>query len=1086
VKKLKKVLIVDTDQKFIKSIKDFFTKYKAEIVIAKDGNQVLEILDNSFDLIIAEIVIPKIDGLKLSKTIYTKFGSALPVLIVSGIYKGSSIKNKALSVNKASAFLEKPFSLESLKKTILEKLNLELEEEKEDDEGKTQLFEKEEMEKMVGKEISPEERELMSSDDLFGDILKEINEKVEKDINKEKEKVEKEIEKTQNFNHEEVKQEIEEIEEIEEINEIEEAKEEIPEIQEIEPEKETVHHDKHSHKKSDTLDIDKLITDIITPKDKKKEVIKKEEKKTKRNIETDDIDKLIRKTLVELKKTGYKKPARTSEKREEQEKLKKELEEKKEEIQKNVDKIEGRYELLSKIATGGMAEIYKAKQKGPVGFEKIVTIKKILPHLAQDDDFITMFIDEARIAASLSHPNIVQIFDLGKMNNEYIIAMEYVSGKDLGAVLKKLRKQKKSLPMDIALYIALKISDALDYAHRKKDSKGEPLNIVHRDVNPNNILLSYEGEVKLTDFGISKAKIKLHQTVAGGLKGKLIYMSPEQAMGKEDIDSRSDIFAIGVLLYEMLTLRNPFIATSETAILEKVRKVEYDPPNIWNKSISENILKIIKKCLMKSPDDRYQTAKELSNEIEKELVKEVNNVAIMKDILSKFMARMFPEEVRKEGFSIEDTTEIIKKKKEFDEIIRKKEEKKVEEVIETPEEEKKEIRRVEKTEKILEEKKKEKIKEIIEPSTEKEKPVKEVKEDKSKEKVKELNEEIESVLMEEKKSSKALLIIIILMVILGGAGYYFYSNYVAIKEFPINPAPVKKEKTIASQNLPVESNLTNEQTTESQDLQTNIDTTQNTQNTQFTNQNTQTQQTTQQKIDTTSQNQQKTQSNINQAQNKIKAQNQKTKTITTPPKTTKKPKKTNQNKNIVSQQKQTNQKNQNKSIQNTLSQVQSAKSNQQPQNTANNQQTNTSANNNTQNNQNVNSQQTNTTNQTQQSNQVKPQKTPLSKPEVQKPAFKEGEVVPLNTLDKPLKILKRGIPSLTYEEARLGNVRLFIQMLVGPDGKVEKFRVIRSIPPVAGMEQKMAKVIDQWRFTKPRRNGIKVRTWKMVSLLIKK
>ncbi len=1083
MKKLKKVLIVDTDQKFIKNLENFFSSYGIETVIAQDGNKALEIANESFDAVISEIVIPKIDGLKLSKTLYTKFGSNLPIIIVSGIYKGSSIKNKALKVNKASVFLEKPFTLETFKKAITEDLNFVLEINEEDDEGKTQIFEKDEMDKMIGKEISEEDKKLLSSNELFGDILNDINKQVEEDIEKANEKQDK---------TETILEELEEIEEIEEIREIEEKpeekslkqKEEILKDKKEEQKLKQSQKHTHHHKIEDTLDIDKLITDIVKPKEKPKEKIVSEHKKelkekTKRNIETDDIDKLIRKTLVELKKKekikekekkveGKKETSIHDNKTQQFDEQKvKELEQKKAEIEKNIEKIEGRYELLNKIATGGMAEIYKAKQKGPSGFEKIVTIKKILPHLAQDEDFITMFIDEARIAASLSHPNIVQIFDLGKMNNQYIIAMEYVSGKDLGAVLKNLRKLKKSLPTDIALYIALKISDALDYAHRKKDSNGVPLKIVHRDVNPNNILISYEGEIKLTDFGISKARIKLHQTIAGGLKGKLIYMSPEQASGKEDVDNRSDIFAIGVLLYEMLTLRNPFIATSETAILEKVRNVRYEPPNLFNKNISTNTLNIIKKCLMKNPEDRFQSARELRNEIEKELVKEVSNIAIMKDILAKFMARLFPEEVEKEGFSIEDTREIMKKKMEIDKIIKKKEFKEAKEKTKEAEEIKEEEAIVKA--KNIEEIKKEAPEIKKEKEIHKTEPVKKDKRTKE-----EILEEMEEILKEEKSSSKTFFIIIIILVLLGGAGYFFYTNYLSVKEFPQNYTS-KNNLTVNQSKIAIpentqENNL-NQQNSDQIDNQTiNQTTTQtspiNTQDQVKNNQNQQTNTPPLQKTNTNNTNTQNTNSKTNQ---KITTQTQNKKKSTP---------QTNRGANKNRTQKINNNSTVQKNIKNQATNTQ----------TKTTPSTTVTTNNNKDTTNKTNSEQTpqKQTSETKTQNLNTPENQ-SPKPQPQNvPAFREGDVVPISTLDSPIKILKKAIPTLTYEEARLGNVRVIINMLVGVDGSVEKFRVIRTIPPIPGMDKKISDVIKGWKFSIPKREGKKVRVWKIVSLLIKK
>jgi eukaryotic-like serine/threonine-protein kinase len=208
----------------------------------------------------------------------------------------------------------------------------------------------------------------------------------------------------------------------------------------------------------------------------------------------------------------------------------------------------GSYQLVERLAMGGMAEVYLAK---PDGAQRFVALKRILPNIAADDEFIAMFIDEAKIAGQLNHPNVAQIFDLGKINNSYFIAMEYVSGHDVRALWDRTRDAdggKTALPIGLACYIVKKICDGLDYAHRRRDSKGRPLGIIHRDVSPQNILVSYDGDLKIIDFGIAKAANRIVKTQTGILKGKFAYMAPEQARG-EPTDHRADIFAIGVILY---------------------------------------------------------------------------------------------------------------------------------------------------------------------------------------------------------------------------------------------------------------------------------------------------------------------------------------------------------------------------------------------------------------------------------------------------------------------------------------------------------------------------------------------------------
>ena len=275
----------------------------------------------------------------------------------------------------------------------------------------------------------------------------------------------------------------------------------------------------------------------------------------------------------------------------------------------------GQFHLMEKIATGGMAEVYKARMSGVDGFQKIVAIKKILPHMAASDDFITMFADEAKLAAQLNHPNIIHIYDLGKVENSYYIAMEYVEGRDLRSILKSGSEHGLALPPELALFITSKLAAALDYAHRRKDFDGKDLSLVHRDVSPQNVLISYEGDIKLCDFGIAKAASKSSQTQAGALKGKLQYMSPEQASGLP-IDRRSDLFSLGSVLYEMLSGEKLFAGDSDLTILEQVKNARAQPPSAKNPDIPKRVDAIVLKALAKNPDDRYQNASDLQRDLE--------------------------------------------------------------------------------------------------------------------------------------------------------------------------------------------------------------------------------------------------------------------------------------------------------------------------------------------------------------------------------------------------------------------------------------------------------------------------------------
>jgi serine/threonine protein kinase len=276
----------------------------------------------------------------------------------------------------------------------------------------------------------------------------------------------------------------------------------------------------------------------------------------------------------------------------------------------------GPYRLLEKLAVGGMAEVFKGKRSGVEGFEKVVAVKKILPHLSDNKEFVDMFIDEAKMVVGLTHPNIVQIFDLGRIDKSYYIAMEYVHGRDLRSILRRTRERGALIPLPLCLRIAIMVSAALGYAHRKKDDRGRAMKIVHRDISPQNILISFEGDVKLTDFGIAKAATKASSTDRGALRGKLLYMSPEQAWGKA-IDRRSDLFSLGIVLYEMVTDQKPFLAASEMSVLEMVRECRVVAPSSVNATVPQSLERVIMKALDRDPERRYQSAAEMIKDLER-------------------------------------------------------------------------------------------------------------------------------------------------------------------------------------------------------------------------------------------------------------------------------------------------------------------------------------------------------------------------------------------------------------------------------------------------------------------------------------
>ena len=310
----------------------------------------------------------------------------------------------------------------------------------------------------------------------------------------------------------------------------------------------------------------------------------------------------------------------------------------------------GKYFLLERINVGGMAEVYKAKTVGVEGFEKIVAIKRILPSVAEDEEFIKMFVDEAKITSQLSHANLAATFDLGKIDDTYYIAMEYVPGKDLRAVFERIKRRGGRVPWQLSAWVMSRVCEGLDYAHRKRDASGRELHIVHRDVSPQNIILSYEGEVKLIDFGIAKAANKITKTQAGILKGKFGYMSPEQVRGLP-LDGRSDIFAAGVVLYELCTGERLFTGSSDFSVLEKVQQARVTPPSQVEPSIPPELERIILKALAREPGDRYLHAAEMAGALARFLL-ETQARAVTRDDLSAFMKGTFPEDERREPSTV--------------------------------------------------------------------------------------------------------------------------------------------------------------------------------------------------------------------------------------------------------------------------------------------------------------------------------------------------------------------------------------------------------------------------------------------------
>lgn len=317
----------------------------------------------------------------------------------------------------------------------------------------------------------------------------------------------------------------------------------------------------------------------------------------------------------------------------------------------------GKYYLLELINVGGMAEVFKAKMFGVEGFEKIVAIKRILPEVAEDGEFIKMFIDEAKIAVKLQHPNVVQIFELGKIDGSYFIAMELINGKDIKTIRKRLKRVDLLMPVEQSAYIISQVCEGLDYAHRKTDEKMNPLNIVHRDISPQNMIVSYEGTVKLIDFGIAKAKSKSTKTQVGMLKGKFSYMSPEQVSG-QPIDRRSDIFSLGVVFFEMLTGKRLFLGKNDVETLEKIRKAEVLPPSVFNSAVPPELDRIVMKALAKDREERYQWASEFAEDLKK-FSYSSGKIFTRQDMMN-FMSEFFADELEEETAKLEEYQKIKK------------------------------------------------------------------------------------------------------------------------------------------------------------------------------------------------------------------------------------------------------------------------------------------------------------------------------------------------------------------------------------------------------------------------------------------
>ncbi len=325
--------------------------------------------------------------------------------------------------------------------------------------------------------------------------------------------------------------------------------------------------------------------------------------------------------------------------------------------QESLPKQFGKYTLLRRLASGGMAEIFLALQRSAGGFEKLIVIKRILPSMNQDKAFIDMLLHEARVAASMSHPNIVQTFDVGQVDGTYFIAMEHIHGEDIRTIVRAMRKKNLAeFPLEHALAITIGMCAGLAYAHERRDLEGRSLNIVHRDISPQNIVVTFSGDVKIVDFGVAKSSRQTGEdTKDGQLKGKVPYMSPEQANG-QPIDWRSDIFAVGVLLFELSTGKRLFKGASEYETLKLICDKDYPRPAEVRPGFHPTLDRIIMKALEKDRTTRYQSAREMQSDLEAFVREE--RIPVSQISLTQWMQALFEDKLAQQRDALQDVKQL--------------------------------------------------------------------------------------------------------------------------------------------------------------------------------------------------------------------------------------------------------------------------------------------------------------------------------------------------------------------------------------------------------------------------------------------
>jgi len=622
----KKILLVEYAATSIDIIKEILSPPTFEITVANEGDTAKKYLEEkSFDLMITAAMLPKFHGFNLSQHAAENY-PGIRIIIISEIYKGMDYKHQAIKLYKADDFFEKPFDKKVFKARVCELLDINIEELDPSSKKATGQAPFSDTKKIPTLKKLEEEGKKLTSEDLFGDIIEKVHDvpTYEIKLDGEEDKGKKEVPPvTREFTS--------------------------PATQLIDRKTPVATQVLKTPSVNTTQKIDLDFLDLI----KKEKKDKTKDKDTRDKKIEEDISRKLEDTLSGLgisvksppppgaaEDTGpkteviksVKTPGSTAEEKE------------------KADEVGG-YEILGLIGRGGMAEIYKAKKKGVKGFEKIIALKKILSGYGTDAKYIEMFVDEAKIAAELSHPNIVQIHDLGKKDDYYFIAMEYVQGKDLRVILQKLAIERTLMPEPIAIYLAINVLSALNYAHAARNSSGKKLEIVHRDISPPNILVSYEGNVKLTDFGVSKASIKMHHTLAGALKGKLLYMSPEQAKGEDHIDHRSDLYSVGIILFELITGEKLFLGTSEMGTLKKVQQGIIIKPGEIKQDIEPELETIILKALNKEMNRRYQGAADMIKDLEAYMKSHYNAMPEASHV-AHFITNLFKKEIKEEKIEI--------------------------------------------------------------------------------------------------------------------------------------------------------------------------------------------------------------------------------------------------------------------------------------------------------------------------------------------------------------------------------------------------------------------------------------------------